>query len=107
MATQALDYIRHKAVFNERFLEGARGYHELNPLGSWRKNRDLALPRPVMCQWLIEAGFAPEAIFSEWKQKHWIITEDTKFVSRRHVGSLRQSCVVIRFEAMNGSLEAE
>ena len=60
MATQALDYIRHKAVFNERFLEGAKGYHELNPLGSWRRNRDLALPRPVMCQWLMEAGFNPD-----------------------------------------------
>ena len=107
LATQALDYIKHKAVFNERFLEGAKGYHELNPLGSWRRNRDLALPRPVMCHWLIEGGFNPDAVIREWNQKQWLLTEDGKFISRRLVGSIRQSCIAIRGSVMKGDTDED
>lgn len=104
LATRAMDLVRHKAVSVARLLEGCREWRErqMNPIGSWRSNKELAIPRILMDKWLQEDFPHPEEIYREWKKRGWTLCETQRTTKRATIGGIRQTCIVVERETMKG-----
>lgn len=106
LATRALHYVRHRAMSVERLLEGSGKWHGMDPIGSWRRNKHLSIPRVEMDKWLQEGGFrSPDEVYRDWKRRDWIDCENQKIIKRVTIGSSRHVCIVVRDAAINGRLE--